>query len=87
MVILYLRQENNDFLLQENGSKLIIEENTLFAIDASASTSMSFSVNGNATQNLWTDVPDSTDVWSDIPFNVDAWVTKAQGTNTWLSNG
>lgn len=87
MVILYLRQENNDFLLQESGDKLIIEENTLFAVDASASASMAFAVNGDAAQDSWSDVPDSTDVWSDVPTDTNVWATKSQGTNTWLSNG
>lgn len=64
MVTLYLRQENNDFLLQENTDKLVIETNTLFAVDASASTSMVFSVSGQVLEDSWTSDPE---LVNDIP--------------------
>ena len=87
MVVLYLRQENDDFVLQEDDSKLVIEENTLFAVDATAAASVQFSTQATLVADEWIDIPDSSDTWSTIPSDVNVWVDKSQGTNTWLRQG
>ena len=73
MVTLYLRQENSDFVLLESSDKIVLEENTLFAVDSSAASSTYLSASCTFTQ----------DTWSDVPQNTSSWITSGDVPNTW----